>query len=162
MATWDKFAAAEPDMAALGIKQLRKFELAYLATVRPDGAPRVHPVSPFLAEGRLFVTTAATSPKRLDLLRDGRYVLHMLPGKDDDEFRIRGRAHRVVDADVRAIALVGAAAAIQATGYGIEVREDEWLFEYDIEEAAIAYWVNVGQPGTYPVRRSWKASDATR
>ena len=34
---------------------------------------------------------------RLDLLRDGRYVLHMLPGKNEEEFLVRGRARLVTD-----------------------------------------------------------------
>ncbi len=35
------------------------------------------------------------------------------------------------------------------------MKEHDRIFEYDIEAAATAYWVNVGQPGTYPVRRRW-------
>lgn len=156
MASWAEFAAAEPQMAALGLR-LEAFGIAYLATVRDDGAPRLHPVCPFIADGRLFVVTADTSPKRLDLLRDGRYVLHMMPAKNGDEFRIRGRASLVTDASLRSIAVRGAREARQPDGNGIEVKDSEWLFEYDIEEAATAYGVHVGQPGTYPVRRSWKA-----
>jgi hypothetical protein len=34
---------------------------------------------------------------------------------------------------------------------------EDCLFDYDIEEANTAYWVNVGQPGTYPQRRKWTA-----
>ena len=156
MATWSELVEAQPEIGAAGVALLEKHGLAYLATVRADGAPRVHPVCPFIADGRLFVATAATSPKRLDLLRDGRYVLHMLPGKNDDEFRIRGRASLVTDASLRSIAVRGAREARQPDGNGIEVQDSEWLFEYDIEEAATAYWEHVGQPGTYPVRRSWR------
>jgi hypothetical protein len=32
---------------------------------------------------------------------------------------------------------------------------EDYFFEYRIESAATAYWVNVGKPGTYPVRRRW-------
>ena len=158
MATWRELLDADPEIGAVGVALLTKYGLAYLATVRADGSPRVHPVCPFIADGRLFVATALTSPKRLDLLRDGRYVLHMLPGKNDDEFRIHGRATLVTDAALRSIAVRGAREALQPSGKGIEVKDSEWLFEYDIEEAASAYWEHVGQPGTYPVRRAWRST----
>ena len=126
MATWAEFAEAAPEMAALGLKQLDKFPIAYLATVRKDGAPRVHPVSPIIAQGRLFVATAPASPKRLDLRRDGRYAMHLLPGKNDEEFSITGRARLVTDDATRA-------AAVAAAGH--TVRDIDWIFEYDIERA---------------------------
>ncbi len=147
MPTWAEFAAAAPAIAALGLKQFEKFHIAYLATVRKDGSPRVHPVSPIIADGRLFVATPPTSPKRLDLMRDGRYVIHALPGNDDAEFLIRGRAGRATDDDTRA-------AVSEAAGHTI--HDDDWIFEYDIQEAMMAYWENVGQPDTRPVREFWR------
>jgi general stress protein 26 len=150
MASWAQFAAAEPEMAALGEALLKQHQLAYLATVRRDGAPRVHPVSPQIIEGRLFIATPTTSPKAADQIRDGRYALHLLPGEDDAEFRIRGRARQLSDpAEIERICAAGPH-YFEATGY---------LFEYDIEEAATARWVNVGRPGTYAERRSWRASE---
>lgn len=149
MATWGEFAEAEPEMAAVGLTQLEKFGLAYLATVRADGAPRVHPVCPFIIDGRLYVATPLSSPKARDQLRDPRCVLHMLPGQNDDEFRIRGRACPVIDEDARA--------AVRAEGPHF-LKADDYYFEYDIEEAATAYWVNVGRPGTYPVRHAWSST----
>jgi hypothetical protein len=147
VATWDKFTNGAPEIAALGLKQFEKFHIAYLATVRQDGAPRVHPISPIIAEGRLFVATAPTSPKRLDQARDGRYMMHALPGKDDAEFWIRGRAWRISDDATRAAVTAAAAHT---------VRPQDWIFEYDIAEAMMAYWENVGQPDTYPVREFWR------
>ena len=148
MATWREFAAADPEMAAIGQGLLEQHQLAYLATVRADGAPRLHPVSPQIIDGSLYVCTPRSSPKARDQMRDGRYVLHLLPGKDDEEFRIRGRARLLTDADE--IAAV-------CRGGPHYFRPGEYLFEYDIEEAATARWENVGQPDTYPVRRSWRA-----
>ena len=115
--------------------------------MRKDGSPRVHPISPIVADGRLFVATPPTSPKRLDLVRDGRYVIHALPGKDDAEFLVRGRARRVTDGDTRA-------AVTNAAGH--TVHDVDWIFEYDIQEAMMAYWENVGQPNTRPVRKRWR------
>ena len=94
-ASWAEFAAAMPAMAAAGHQLLYQHGpgLAYLATVRRDGGPRVHPVCPHIAEGQLWLFVGAESPKRVDLLRDGRYALHAFPNPDvDDEFFVAGRA----------------------------------------------------------------------
>lgn len=149
MATWQAMIEAAPEIGAMGVALLEKHGMAYLATVRVDGAPRVHPVCPFIVDGRLYVATPRTSPKARDQLRDPRVVLHLLPGENDDEFRIRGRARAITDEEARA--------AIRAAGPHF-LKDDDYYFEYDIEEAATAYWEHVGQPGTYPVRRSWKAA----
>jgi hypothetical protein len=153
--TWAEFAAAAPDIAELGLRQLRKFGLAYLGTVRADGSPRVNPVCPFIGSGRLFVATAPNSPKRLDLVRDGRYVLHFLPGKEEEEISIRGRATRIEDAALRARALESAREMIQATG--LNIKPNEWLFEYAIESAMMTTWADFGTPDHRPMRKSWRA-----
>src|SRR5712691_9702081 len=95
MATWAEFAAAAPELAAFGAERFTQAEVAYLATVCGDGSPRVHPVTPFVGVGRLFLFTELYSPKARDLRRDGRYALHSLvtdqhgtPG----EFSVRRRA----------------------------------------------------------------------
>jgi hypothetical protein len=139
-------------MTALGLNQLKKFGLAYLATTRPDGSPRVNPVCPVIADGRVYVATAPNSPKRLDLLRDGRYMLHMLPGKQEEEFWIRGVAKRVTDDQLRA-RVVEAAASQQ-----LRIRPDEWLFEYDVEEAGTTVWLDFGTVDHRPLRRFWSAA----
>lgn len=97
MATWGEFAEARPEMAQVLLGLLDWIPITYLATVRRDGSPRVHPVCPIIAGGRMFVAVAGSSapepsPKRFDLARDGRYAMHALPGKRDDEFYITGRA----------------------------------------------------------------------
>ncbi len=70
MSTWQEFAAAAPELAAFGERRFREAEVAYLATVRPDGSPRVHPVTPVLCEGNLYLFMEPTSPKSQDLRRD--------------------------------------------------------------------------------------------
>jgi hypothetical protein len=147
VASWGEFEAAAPEIAAVGRGLLEKHTLAYLATTRRDGSPRVHPVCPFIIDGRLLVSTPTTSPKAGDQLRDGRYVIHMLPGENDDEFSVRGRASLIIDVAFKE----------KAGAHAHYVRMEDYLFEYDIEEANTAYWVNVGQPGTYPQRRRWVA-----
>jgi len=105
-------------------------------------------VSPFIIDGRILVATRRSSPKAADQIRDGRYVLHMLPGENDAEFRLRGSAHLLSPGPDRS-------SLIELGPH--YAREEDYLFEYDIEEVATAYWVNVGQPGTYPVRQFWRS-----
>src|SRR5215510_11382529 len=105
MVTWRELAAAAPDLADIGRSLLFQFKvgLAFLATVRRDGAPRLHPVCPVLSNGRLFVLITPTSPKRDDLLRDGRYALQSFPQPKpgSDEFYIGGSAALVDDPIMR-------------------------------------------------------------
>ena len=157
MATWAEFAKGAPELAALGSDLRDAFGLAFLATVRKDGSPRIHPVCPFVVRGRLFIATNAKSPKRRDLTRDGRYVLHMLPGDNDAEFQVRGQAHFVDDTETRAMILAeGPEAGAQPDGALLNIEPEELLFEYDIQEAMMAYWEHVGQPDTRPVRKRWR------
>ena len=99
MASWSDFVAAAPQLAA-GIRALLQQYgpgMGYLATVRPDGGPRVHPVSPVITDGGLYCFVVA-SPKRRDLERDCRYALHAYPPEEtDDEAYISGRAAPVTD-----------------------------------------------------------------
>ena len=153
MATWAEFAEAAPEMAALGSQLLSNEtnQIAYLATVRKDGAPRVHPVCPVLTGDHIYLAIGLQSPKLDDLRRDGRYMLHAMPGKDDAEFNIRGRATEANDAGTHA-KVEQAASAV-----GLNVKPHEVLFRLDIEQAATTYWENVGQPDTRPIRRRWLA-----
>ena len=157
MSGWSEFAEARPDMARLLLEIIEWIPITYLATVTNNGAPRVHPICPIIAGGRMFVAVAATSPKRLDLKRDGRYAMHALPGKwrevngqmwGDDEFYITGVARLVEDAETRRL--------ITQTAKH-EIRESDWLFQFGIERTMTAYWEKVGQPGTYAVRQYWHA-----
>ena len=153
MATWAEFERAEPTMAALGRKLIsnEKCQVAYLATARQDGAPRVHPVCPVLAGDHIYLAIGPQSPKLRDLRRDGRYMLHAMPGKDDAEFNIRGRATEANDAATHATVEQAASAV------GLNVHAREIVFRLDIEQAATTYWERVGQPDTRPVRTRWRA-----
>lgn len=99
MATWPVFAAARPLLAADIRALIHQYGpgLAYLATVRADGGPRVHPVAPFVADDGLYCFVVR-SPKRRDLLHDGRYALHSYPSDTaDDEAYLSGHALPVPD-----------------------------------------------------------------
>ena len=146
MKDWSEFQQAQPEMAASFRKLLDAVPIAYLATTRLDGAPRVHPVCPIFAGRGMYIAVPETSPKRHDLRRDGRYALHALPGERDDEFYCTGHARLLSDGDERA-------SAVKAAGHTI--RDSDWLFELRLAYAMTAYWEMVGQPGTYAVRERW-------
>ena len=146
-------------MAQVLLDLLDRIPIMYLASVRRSGAPRLHPVVPIIAEGRMFVAIAgqgtqpprAPSPKRFDLARDGRYAMHALPGKRDDEFYITGRAHRTQAPEIREL-------VVRTANH--QIHAEDWIFEFEIEHAMTAYWEHMGQPNTYPVRQLWNASAA--
>ena len=159
MATWSEFEQAHPTMAAAGRKLLYQFGigLGYLATVRKDGGPRVHPICPILCNGGLY-GLIATSPKQRDLLRDRRYALHTFPSKDvDDEFYVTGRA---VHLDDPALA-DRVRAAFLATG-GTSTN-DELLFEFHIEHALLSTYKKRGEPNNWPPKYTkWHATGGAR
>jgi hypothetical protein len=101
--SWDTFTTAAPVLAADIQYLLEPYGRgqAYLATVRPDGGPRIHPVAPVITEGGLYCFIIR-SPKRRDLDRDGRYALHSFPdGRRSDEAYLAGRARAVTDPERR-------------------------------------------------------------
>ncbi len=157
MATWSEFEQANPEMAAAGRRLLYQFGigLGYLATVRKDAGPRLHPICPILADGHLY-GLIGISPKRGDLLRDGRYALHTFPSPDrDDEFYLTGRTQYLDDAPLAE----RVRAAFVATG-GTS-SNDELLFEFHIEHALLSTYKKRGEPDNWPpIYTKWHATDA--
>lgn len=103
MLTWDEFASLQPQLAEAGRSLLYQHGvgLAFLATVRPDGGPRLHPMCPLVHDGGLFAFIVP-SPKQSDLRRDGRFALHSFPCPDnEDAFYIAGAATSVNNGRVR-------------------------------------------------------------
>ena len=153
MVTWKEFAAVEPDLADIGRSLLFQFKvgLAFLATVRRDGAPRLHPVCPVLSNDRLFVLITATSPKRHDLMQDGRYALQTFPQPKpgSDEFSIAGGAVLVDDSAARAEILRDARHMADAS---------EIVFELWLDRVMHTTWENVLTPQMRSVHRKWRAA----
>jgi hypothetical protein len=148
---WRDMAAAAPEIAAAGRELIYQFGtgLGYLATLRPDGAPRLHPVCPVVAEGGLYVFVGNHSPKLGDLRRDGRFSLHTFPCVDvDDEFMVSGTA---VDAEAMGVRDAVYAAYI-ATG---ATTSNDTLFELLIDRALHAKYE--GRPSWPPDYRRWRA-----
>ena len=70
--SWKDLETTDKDLAAAGRRLLYQdpdIASAFLATVAPDGGPRVHPVFPVLALGELWLFVVNISPKYRDLVR---------------------------------------------------------------------------------------------
>ncbi|MFG2056430.1 pyridoxamine 5'-phosphate oxidase family protein [Micromonospora sp. NPDC048930] len=140
MASWSEFAADEPRLADEIRLLMQQYGpgFGYLATVRADGGPRVHPVSPVITDDGLYCFVI-DSPKRRDLERDGRYALHSFPPEEsDDEAYLAGRARPVTDpATLARVAELGRAAP-----------QIDWrLFEFTIDVAMLTRRDQAAQPG---------------
>jgi hypothetical protein len=134
MTSWAEFAEQAPEFASFGEERFRS-GVAYLGTLRPDGGPRVHPVTPIVGE-QLFLFMEPTSPKGKDLLRDGRYTLHCAVedmSGGGGEFYVRGRATLTADPLIRE-------EAVRAASY---VPQDHYiLFTFTIEFAFMNRYVD--------------------
>jgi len=100
--SWAQFQIESPELAEAGRGLFYQFGvgLGFLATVRQDGGPRLHPICPLLLEGRLLAHIIP-SAKRDDLHRDGRYALHSFPAdSNEDAFYLTGHAVAVADPDL--------------------------------------------------------------
>jgi hypothetical protein len=158
MLPWSEFARQEPALAADGERVLllhptpdapAQAGLAYLATVRADGGPRIHPIAPVLYAGRLYAFVLRASPKCRDLLANGHYALHAFPYPLGDfsaeEFTVSGRARHVEDDALRA-------AVAERCGDAVEAGE---IFELLVERA-----LHRAPQWNPPSYRHWRAAAA--
>ena len=146
MTGWTEFAQQAPEIAEFGRARF-KSQVAYLGTLRPDGSPRVHPVTPIVGE-QLFLFMEPTSPKGKDLQRDPRYALHCSVEDSNGgggEFYVMGQASLIADPVIRA-------QAVQASPY---VPQDSYvLFMFTVEFA----FINIYAGGKSNTQR-WQSSD---
>jgi hypothetical protein len=146
MLSWADFAAEVPHLEAFGRRRLER-RIAYLATIRADGSPRVHPVSPCIGVGCLAIYMEPTSPKVADLRRDARYALHC--GVEDDEggegeFYVTGHAEEITDAERRAVVFDCAVAD------GYKPAERHVFFEFKLGQVLSTTYDNG------PKRERWR------
>jgi hypothetical protein len=151
MVTWSEFENDAPDLAEAGKKLIYQFGvgLGFLATLRKDGAPRLHPICPTVVDGHLYALIGPT-PKRADLKRDGRYALHTFPAAEvDDEFLVTGRAKFIDDP------AIADKVRTDLVARGMTSIADEIPFEFQIDRVMHAKYP--GGHGTWPPKYSiWK------
>ena len=145
--SWKILETRAPEIAAFGKARLDG-KVAYLATIRKDGSPRVHPFTPIIGEGRFFAFMEPTSPKGHDLRSDGRFAIHCSvtdTSGDSGEFIVTGKARPIDDPELRTL-------ATKLCSY--KPAERYVLFEFDIESAASTEYKD-GEP----VRARWKIDE---
>ena len=151
MASWAQFAAANPELADHGRKLIYQFGigLGYLATVAPDGFPRIHPFCPIVSGDGLYGFILTGSPKCHDLERDARCAVHTFSPQDvDDEFYVAARARRIDDPAMR-----------ERVNNDYHApsgdRSEETLFEFDLIRAMGARYE--ARPSWPPAYTKWRA-----
>jgi hypothetical protein len=98
-AAWAELETSDAALAAFGRSRIEG-RVVYQATLRRDGGPRLHPVSPWIGAGLLVVSCRAHSPKVAEFAADGRYAMHTSQPADDHEgdfgeFMVRGWMERL-------------------------------------------------------------------
>jgi hypothetical protein len=145
--TWGEFQRARPDLAEAGRELLYQFGvgLAFLATVRRDGGPRVHPMCPLIHQGGLFAFIVP-GPKQADLHRDGRYSMHSFPCEDnEDAFYCTGRAHAVDDPATRQ-ALAGLFVTERSDSNLPPPGTGDHLFSFNLQRCLLTRTTGHGDP----------------
>lgn len=156
MASWDEFAASRPHLAEPGRRLLYQHGvgLAFLATVRLDGGPRLHPMCPLLAGGELFAFIVP-SQKQDDLRRDGRYAMHSFPTpQNEDAFYLTGTALVVSDGATRAVLAAQFVSERSAIGVQPPAAHDA-LFRLSIDRCLLTRTTGHGDPA--PVHMVWRS-----
>ncbi|MFI6095735.1 pyridoxamine 5'-phosphate oxidase family protein [Lentzea sp. NPDC051213] len=146
MTNWSKFVEEAPVLAAAAQERIRDLHIAYLATTAPNGAPRVHPVSPIITEQGIFVFMEPSSPKGHDLRRGGRFALHPpvdAPIPTVSQVFLAGRGRVIEDPEERE-------AVLQAAPY--DVLDRMVLFELDVDNVMST---SPGDPDPYEVVREF-------
>ena len=156
MVTWGEFESLQPPLAEGGRDLLYRVGvgLAFLATVRGDGGPRLHPMCPLL-DGDGLYAFIVPSPKQRDLLRDGRYAMHSLPTPDnEDAFCLSGSATLVDDEPARARLADLFVSERQSIGVPAPPAGD-LLFSFAIESCLLTRTSGHGDPR--PEHMVWRA-----
>lgn len=157
MITWREFKAEQPGLARQGAGLLYHFGvgLAFLATVRADGGPRLHPMCPLLTESGLYAFIVP-SPKRGDLHRDGRYAMHSFALEDnEDAFYLTGAARYVADPRTRG-RLARQFTDERSASAVLPPGEEQHLFEFHVGAVLLTRTTGHGDPD--PRHTVWHAA----
>ena len=143
--SWQVFEGQSPELATLLYEKLNR-KIAYLATLKKDGSPRLHPVTPFIANGMLYIFTEPSSPKVRDLTRDGRYALHCSVGGGGPlvEIEVSGEAVVIQNPHVRELAQRYAASSVVIDSYVLYAFHIKRVLvvEYDEGKPVVRRWSN--------------------
>lgn len=153
MPSWSSFAAESPDLAARVQARFEATGLAFLATLKRDGSPRISGIEPLIAVGELWLGMMEGSRKAADVRRDPRLALHAASvdkNASEGDAKVAGRAvHATPEEFERYHAAVSAAGAVPPGPFP--------LFRVDLTEASL---LTVAATGDHLVIESWKPGAA--
>jgi hypothetical protein len=135
MAQWLEFADAEPELADWVKARFTAHRHSVLATLRPDGAPRISAIELDFHPDEVQMGCIGGTVKVTDLRRDPRIAVHC-PTGDDDQLRWNGDAK-----------LAGTAHEIPAE------RPGSALFRLDLTEVVT---VRPHESGDYLIFDVWR------
>ncbi len=141
---WSRLEREDVKLAAFAQERLDG-KVAYLATIRRDGRPRAHPVTPVIGNGHMFIFLEPSSPRTRDLTENPDYCLHCAMSDSSGssgEIQITGVAVLIEDPSVRAL-------AESVCSFRPAVRSR--LFELTVTEA-----LSTAYPGGQPRRNRWQ------
>ena len=147
--SWSQLESKAPDIAEFAKIRLHN-KVAYLATVRKNGTPRVHPFTPIIGEGHFFVFMEPTSPKGHDLRRDGQFAVHCAvtdTSGESGEVIVTGEAKFIENTETRAL-------AVRIAPY--HPAERYILFEFNIESV-----VTTDYKDGKAVHKRWESIEST-
>lgn len=157
MTTWNDACAAAPDLAGLVQGRFEATGLAFLATLRRDGSPRITGIEPTFWDGELWLGSMWEARKVHDLRRDPRLALHAASVDKEvkeGDARISGRAEEVVDEERKGA--VGRAVA-EGSEFDPDVHGPWHLFRIDVTEVVLV------QPGGDALAiTTWRPGEAPR
>jgi hypothetical protein len=156
---WRDLELGAPKIAAVGLARLDSTHVAFLGTLRRDGAPRISPIATHLVAGHLLVGAMSWSRKADDLRRDPRYVLHSAildPDAGEPELKIYGEA-TAAESDLRDAA-TGAWWSGRPPGeaavFSLTIRQAV-LIEWDVERGEMVTHRWSGRGGYERSRRTY-------
>jgi hypothetical protein len=150
MATWQEITEDAPELAALVRARFEATGLAFLATLRAAGSPRISGVEPLFDDGQLWLGMMDGSRKARDLQRDPRFALHAASADkevSEGDAKLEGRAEEVTDAEV----IKSFAGALEeATGNA--PPPPYHLFRVDVSSVTL---LRLGSTGDHLLIESW-------
>jgi hypothetical protein len=132
MALFAEVDSAEPEFAARVRAAFDAHGHKFLATLRPDGSPRISGIEMRFVGGEPWLAGMPGSVKFTDLRRDARFALHSGSSEPDDfvaDAKLSGRATPVLDDEERH--RYAAAAGVPPEHMGFE------LFSIDLEQVVL-------------------------
>jgi hypothetical protein len=160
VATWPAFSQEQPELASAGnaLFYQHGVGLAFMATLRADGRPRLHPMCPIISDDGLFAFIIP-SPKQADLRRDGVYAMHSFPRPDnEDAFYVTGRARLATSPSIRE-ALAAQFVQERSQFPVAPPSSDDALFEFELDSCLLTRTTGHGDPK--PLHTVWREAAPT-